>query len=474
LKFPVVGLVVLTATVLFWSAGAGAQKKPLPPVVDVHTHLIGKPPVLPSAIKVAESFLARYPIEKMVLSHTPAGGKNVMYKFFALKRFLQGKDRFAFLGGGGSLNPMIHRHDADSGDHKNLVEEFDKIADTIILAGGAGYGEMSSLHISVMPGHEYNFQPADHPLFRRLADIAARHDVPIELHNDAVVGIFPAPRGLRHNDNPGNFPGTIKSLERLLAYNPKAKISWAHGGSDPLGEMTPRLILRMMDKYANLYMSLRINSGTGRASNLVFDGRGLDTDWSALLKRHPDRFFIGTDAMFVAPQIPKKGPAHKFAENNDTRYEDTARFLSLLPDDLALKIASGNAKRIYRLSPRAPAFAVPGPQGGAGQKKKFLAGVQIIATVTGNTLRFNAPSNGKSMRVYFGEGGQILLKAGNNKRAVQKRWFIKDGKFLCRTFGRKNKNHCTLVRPAPDGALLLFNKKLRYQAELLKGRQLGN
>ncbi|MBT3361823.1 MAG: amidohydrolase family protein [Rhodospirillales bacterium] len=354
---------------------------------------------------MAESFLARYPIEKMVLSHTPAGGKNVMYKFFALKRFLQGKDRFAFLGGGGSLNPMIHRHDADSGDHKNLVEEFDKIADTIILAGGAGYGEMSSLHISVMPGHEYNFQPADHPLFRRLADIAARHDVPIELHNDAVVGIFPAPRGLRHNDNPGNFPGTIKSLERLLAYNPKAKISWAHGGSDPLGEMTPRLILRMMDKYANLYMSLRINSGTGRASNLVFDGRGLDTDWSALLKRHPDRFFIGTDAMFVAPQIPKKGPAHKFAENNDTRYEDTARFLSLLPDDLALKIASGNAKRIYRLSPRAPAFAVPGPQGGAGQKKKFLAGVQIIATVTGNTLRFNAPSHGKSMRVYFGEGG---------------------------------------------------------------------
>jgi hypothetical protein len=473
MKFPVAFVAALIAALLAMPTGAGAQKKSPPPIIDVHTHLIGRPMMLPGALKVAEGFFERYAIEKLVFSHVPAGGKDVMYKFAALRQFLQGDDRFAFLGGGGTLNPMIHRHDADSEKHKHLAEEFDKIANTIIRAGGAGYGEMSSLHISAMPGHEYNFQPADHPLFRRLADMAARHDVPIEIHNDAVEGVMMVPRELGHNGNPGNFPGTIKALERLLACNAQAKISWAHGGSDPLGEMTPKLIQRMMDKYANLYMSLRIDSGTGRGKNLVFDGRGLDADWLALLKRHPDRFFIGTDAMFVAPQIPKKAPPHKFAENNDTRYQDAARFLSLLPDDLALKIASGNAKRIYRLSPRSPAFAARGV-GAKGQKKKFLQEAKIIATVTGNTLRFNAPSNGRPMRVYFGDGGQLALKAGDGNRIIRKRWFIKDGKFLCRTFGRKNKNHCTLVRPGPDGGLLLFNKKLRYQAKLLKGRQLGN
>jgi hypothetical protein len=254
--------VSITAALLIGAVSAHAQKNTPPPIVDVHTHLIGRPMMLPGAIKVAESFLDRYAIEKLVLSHVPAGGKDVMYKFMALKRFLQGKDRFAFLGGGGTLNPMIHRHDADSGEIKHLADEFTRTANAIIQAGGAGFGEMSSLHISSMPGHKYNFQPADHPLFRRLADIAARHDVPIEIHNDAIQGVLMVPRGLGHNGNPGNFPGTIKALERLLAYNPKAKISWAHGGSDPIGEMTAKLIHRMMNKYSNLYMGTSKNTHT--------------------------------------------------------------------------------------------------------------------------------------------------------------------------------------------------------------------
>lgn len=228
----------------------------------------------------------------------------------------------------------------------------------------------------------------------------------------------------------------------------------------------------MMDKYANLYMSLLIDSGIGRATNLVFDGRSLDADWSALLQRLGDRFFIGTGAMFVSPQIPKKGPPHKFAENNDTRYEDAARFLSLLPDDLAPKIASGNAKRIFRLRPRAPAIAARGAQGGGGQKVKFLQEAKIIETVTGNTLRFNAPSNGKPMLVFFGEDGQLAFKAGNGNRIIRKRWFIKDGKFLCRTFGRDNKNHCTLVGPGPDGGYCC-STKVSLSGRAVKGPPAG-
>ena len=91
-------------------------------------------------------------------------------------------------------------------------------------------------------------------------------------------------------------------------------------------------------------------------------------------------------------------------------------------------------------------------------------------------LSFDAPKSGRPMLVYFAPSGKAATKfAGAGNRIAAKRWFIRDGKLLCRTAGRKNRNHCTLVRPAPgDDRILLFNKKFRYQAKILKGRRLPN
>ena len=50
--------------------------------------------------------------------------------------------------------------------------------------GAAGFGEMAAEHFS--GGTPYQFAPPDHPLFLLLADIAARHDVPIDQHMNAV------------------------------------------------------------------------------------------------------------------------------------------------------------------------------------------------------------------------------------------------------------------------------------------------
>lgn len=475
-RVPFYGLLFIASVFLPWGADAQSPENSVtPPIIDVHTHFIGRPKMFPGAIKAAKSLMDRYGVEKTIVSHVPSNDGRVMYNFKALTNFLQGKERFAFLGGGGSLNPMIHRHDANSREQVHLVEEFTSKAKAILNVGGAGFGEMASLHISLIPGHLYEYQPADHPLFLRLADIAAENDVPIDLHMDAVRGSMETPKRFSHGGNPGAFPGTIKALERLLQHNPRAKISWAHGGTDPLGEMTPKLIGSLMDKYGNLYMSMRIGDKRSRKMrNFVFDGDELDQNWLALLKRHSDRFFIGTDAVFVSAQMPKRGAVVKFSENNSTTYELTRTFLSMLPKDLAAKVANENARRVYRLQPqgrRTTALELEGTQ----KKKEFLTEAEIHETVIGNTISFKAPSNGRPLLIYFGEDGRVDIKVvGSTDRIISKKWFIKGGKMLCRTFGRQNKNHCTLVSTTPTpNTVLMFNKKLNYEARLLQGRQLS-
>jgi len=458
-----------------WGPGAIAAEKGEPlPIIDVHTHIMGRPMLFPGALKVAEDLAGQYGIRTAIISHVPAIKGRVRYMFPALKQLLEGRKGFAFLGGGGSLNPIIHSHDAKSDSHKHAIGQFETIARNIVKSGAAGFGEMGALHISLMSGHAYTYQPADHPLFLRLADIAAESGLPIEIHVDAVDGSMRTPDDFADADNPGTLPGTLAGLERLIAHNPKAKISWAHGGSDPLGEMTPGRIHKMMNKYRNLYMSLRIlDSRWPKVHNTVFDRDELDKEWRALLLAHSDRFFIGTDAMFLSPDMPKRGPAAKFSESNSDRYELTRQFLDLLPREVAAKIAYQNAMRVYRKSPRVasrgPKRKAPGKDG----KAKFLTEAGIRKTVIGNTLNFLAPSNGRILFVFFSDDGHVYLKVEGRPRVVKKRWSINGKGMLCRTFGRQNRKHCTKVALGKDPKkLIMKNKKFRYRASLLAGRQL--
>ncbi|MDX1485606.1 MAG: amidohydrolase family protein [Alphaproteobacteria bacterium] len=471
----VFGLISLLAG----GSGANSAETAEPmPIIDVHTHIIGRPKMFPGALKVAEGLAHRHGVKITVLSHVPAIKDKVMYRFPALKQLIQGRKGFAFLGGGGSLNPIIHSHDAKSGSHEHAAGQFESIARRIIRSGAAGFGEMGALHISLRSGHAYTHQPADHPLFLRLADIAAQSGLPIEIHVDAVDGSMNTPDEFADADNPGVLPGTLAGLERLIAHNPKAKISWAHGGSDPLGEMTPGRIHRMMDKYPNLYMSLRVADSRWRKSkNIVFDGDELDKEWRALLLAHSDRFFIGTDAMFLSPDMPRRNHLTAFAEGNSDRYEVTRQMLALLPKQVAEKIAYKNALRVYRLGPqpaaRQAAGKTPGPGPGGPGQAKFLSEDEIRKTVIGNTLDFVAPSNGRRLIAYFAADGSVHLKVEGRPRIIRKRWSINRKGMLCRTFGRNDRKHCTKVAAGGEPKrLIMKNKKFTYRAKLLAGRQL--
>ena len=261
--------------------------------------------------------------------------------------------RFAFMGGGGSLNAMLHRHADPAKITEAVKAEFAVTAATIIDAGAVGFGEIAALHMSAVQGHPFESVPADHALLLLLADIAARRDVPIDLHMDAAEGETATPAFFKTPPNPPRLADTLGGLERLLRHNAKARIVWAHGGSDPIGGMSPKTIGRLMDTHANLFISLRIvGMQAANMKHKALAGGDLDPDWRALLTRHPDRFVIGTDSFMVATTLRGSGPGTQFAERNTPKLQATAHFLSLLPPEVAKKVSSENAVRIYRLPSR--------------------------------------------------------------------------------------------------------------------------
>jgi predicted TIM-barrel fold metal-dependent hydrolase len=323
------------------------------PWVDVHMHLIGgRGQDWAGAVDTAVGEMDRFGITLAIILPPPQiDGQPVTHDAANWASVLQRHPgRFAFLGGGGTLNRTIHRH-ADPGSVTDAVKrDFAAAAEEILDRGAAGFGEMASLHISATSGHPYEFVPADHPLFLVLADVAARRDVPIDLHLDAVDGGMPTPPRFAAEANPPTLPDTMAALGRLLAHNPQAKIVWAHGGSDPLGAMTPAAIGRLMDAHPNLYVSVRIVGPQAPVLNKALAGGGLDPAWADLLTRHADRLVIGTDSFMVASSARGSGPGITFAQRNRAKLEATNHFLSLLPPDVARKVGRDNAARLYKVT----------------------------------------------------------------------------------------------------------------------------
>lgn len=350
------GMVWLVAGVLFPATHAQPPAQAPVQLVDVHVHLIGgrgQQQDYAGAVDAAIHEMDRFGVVMAIVLPPPQVDRQPVYDASAFVGALQRyRGRFAYLAGGGTLNPTIHRY-ADPARVTDAVKrDFAAAAEQIIDSGAVGFGEMASLHISAAPGHPYEFVPADHPLFRVLADVAAKRDVPIDLHMDAVEGEMPTPSRFAGPPNPPKLADTMGGLVRLLAYNPKAKIVWAHGGSDPLGAMTPAAIGRLMDAHPNLFVSLRIVGAQAPMMNKALTGDGLDPDWKELLTRHADRFMIGTDSFMVFASVRGGGPGVSFAERNTPKLQATVHFLSLLPPDVAAKIGRENAMRIYKLPPR--------------------------------------------------------------------------------------------------------------------------
>jgi predicted TIM-barrel fold metal-dependent hydrolase len=244
--------------------------------------------------------------------------------------------KLAVLGGGGTLNPMIIEAANTGNAGPEVQKKFRARAEEILRAGAVGFGELSIEHFSLpqSPVKDYEYAPADSPLMLLLADIAAEHNVPIDLHMEALPQDIPAPAELKP-PNPPQLHGNIAALERLLAHNPRAKLIWAHAGSDNVGYRTPELNRRLLAAHPNLYMEIKFDPGFPGKDPPIVDGK-LKPEWLKLYADFPDRFIIGSDQHFDPPaSVPL------------ARAQQNALLLDQLPDGLRKKIAIENPLRIY-------------------------------------------------------------------------------------------------------------------------------
>ncbi|MFQ5637725.1 MAG: amidohydrolase family protein [bacterium] len=256
----------------------------------------------------------------------------------------QNPERFAFMEGGGSLNPIIYQA-WESGEVTGAMrQQFEEKADEIALAGAAGFGEMAAMHLSFNQDHPILEAPPDHPLFLLLADIAARHDIPIDLHMEAVAEDMPLPSGFAIPPNPDSLRENISAFERLLIHNREAKIVWAHVGWDNTGHMTVDLLRRLLTDHSNLYMAIKFldQSGLQFIENRPVDENGsIRPEWLQLISDFPNRFVMGADEFFGIPGLtPQRPPSLKA----------TWSLIDQLPEDLARKVGYENVERLYKLT----------------------------------------------------------------------------------------------------------------------------
>jgi len=247
-------------------------------------------------------------------------------------------DKLAFQGGGGSLNPMIQEsvRAADAGPE--VQRKFKERAEQILRDGAVGFGEVTAEHLSFLPGQVYESAPPDHPLFLLLADIAADHGVPIDLHSEVVPQAMPLPLELKSPPNPSKLQENLAAFERLLDHNPRAKIIWAHAGSDNTGYRTTDLCRQLLKAHPNLYMEIKIDPLSLGKNPPIANGK-IKPEWLKLFKDFPDRFVIGTDQHYASGRL-MTGPQ---------RWKMAALLLNQLPRDLRRKIGAENALRIFSI-----------------------------------------------------------------------------------------------------------------------------
>jgi hypothetical protein len=321
-----------------------------PAFIDTHAHLehihgVGR---LGQALDVAAGEMERLGIAQTLLMPPPQAPSNPFFYDIEELRPHTGRHpgRFLLLGGGGTLNPMLHRVAADAVGEEERRKFRDR-AEQLLSLGAIGFGEIAVHHLSLPQMgafHPYESVPADHPLLLLLSDIAAEKGVPIDLHFDAAPhDIEPLPPPLPQNPrNPGGVKANLAAFEQLLAHNRQARLVWAHAGGDPIRTRTPQLCRELLERHPNLYMSVRVGRGAPHPAYALDEGGRLKPAWRKLFEDFPDRFVLGSD-IFHPPQ-----PGGVRAEFMKATLDNLRILLEQLPSGLARRMASENAAHLYR------------------------------------------------------------------------------------------------------------------------------
>ena len=306
----------------------------LVPFVDTHTHFDEHDPQ-----GVVQSVLRAVPQEnasKIYLQIPPFGFDDPMTydAEVILPAAKAHADRVGVIGGGGSLNPMIMRSVSTGDAGPQVRQKFRERAEELLRLGVSGFGEMAAEHFVGATPYEYA-QP-DHPLYLLLADIAAERGVPIDIHMEAVPKAMALPPELKSPPNAAELHENIAGFERLLTHNPRAKIIWAHLGTDNTGFRTPEGSRRLLRTHPNLYMEIKYDPRAIGKNPVMVNG-AVTPEWLKLFQEFPDRFLIGSDQHY-----PEDG--------QPVRWPSVVTILNQLPPDVRKKIGTDNPQHVFAVT----------------------------------------------------------------------------------------------------------------------------
>jgi hypothetical protein len=210
-----VGGLLLAGCLLRWSSPLAADSTDVktgaaPVIIDTHAHIVRSPRRANPAATVGQALRAmdEHRVEMTILLPPPfPPGHRGAYGRHDLEPIARDHPRrFAFVAGGESLNPMIHRV-APEKVTPGAIRELQREAQVIVKAEAVGFGELTLEHFSSgRGGHPYESTRPDHPLLLALADVAAHHAMPIDLHMEAVprdMATPPPPGGRVETAHPG-------------------------------------------------------------------------------------------------------------------------------------------------------------------------------------------------------------------------------------------------------------------------------
>ena len=334
-------LAALAGAALLGSSWQAAAAERVIHFINAHGHYVPLGPEFPPKSKMAVKFgfkgmpvkeffasMDRWGVDVFINELSPStiwlGGTQEDYGIPKLSE--QYPNRIVSLYGGPAMR-MIYRVFEAGHYTPGQQKKFVRLLEQAMRSGKyKGFGEIGLHHMETVKRNG-PIIPADHPWMLILADVAAKYDVPIDIHMEAT------------DEN-------LAALERLLAHNRKAKIIWAHTGWSELSQATAEVWERLMARNPNLYGSLKHRTPTARPPspkiNLRTKSGAIAPEWLHLLERFPDRFMVGAD---IGPGVFVKG-------GNDFRHlKHMQAFLHRLPKRLLAPITRDNAIRVFNLPP---------------------------------------------------------------------------------------------------------------------------
>lgn len=288
------------------------------PLIDVHSHYVSR-----SAVSFG------YTPEELLKAMNAAGIRRMIILGFGpevpqLAR--QHPDRFvAAYGGNTSFRSRQAAGEIKDGTGSEEVERIGSEFEAALKTGlYRGIGEIHAYARAIpatvtgrspFPGS--NISP-DSPLIRRLLELAARYDVPINIHCDDY--------------------GARPMVKALADYR-KTMVVWAHTGS----WLAPWAIRDILRDHPNVVFDLSAKNPAccpgGYSMNYPLVGfRAIDETWSQLFETYPERFLAGVD-FFSSVHLRAAKEAGEF-------YRD---LLAQLTPATARKIAHENAERVHGL-----------------------------------------------------------------------------------------------------------------------------